>query len=59
LRDAPADAWWKSQPPEKALVFTIDVESAAFMTWDWGTSVMNNITWSVSGGLKERSRGYP
>src|SRR5205807_4746367 len=34
LRRAPADAWWSAQTPDKAIVFSLRIEQAAFIEWD-------------------------
>ena len=56
LRAAAADAWWQSQPPEKAAVFTLLIAQAAFVGWDIKRGQMTIHRWSPR---KRLHRGQP
>lgn len=59
LRKAPAGAWWPSFPPEAADVYSLDLESAVFMHWDWAAGEVSVDRWSASSGVTHSRRGYP
>ena len=58
-RDARPDAWWLSYPADAAVVLALDVERASSVTWALERGEMTIVSWSVSGGLAEETRGYP
>jgi hypothetical protein len=59
VRDACRDGWWIGRPSESAYVFTLAIEAAAFVGWDYGRREMLVKNWSPEGGLVERKRSYP
>jgi Pyridoxamine 5'-phosphate oxidase len=59
LRAAPADAWWLSAAPEKALVFTLHITRAMFIDWDIEHALMTVHRWSPATGYAVASRPYP
>jgi hypothetical protein len=59
LRDAAGGAWWLRRPPSEARVFTLDIEQAAFVTWDIGHGSMTSRRWSAERGLDVVERPYP
>jgi hypothetical protein len=59
LRDAAAGAWWARRPPSEARVFTLDIEQAAFVTWDIGRGIMIARRWSPERGADVVERSYP
>jgi Pyridoxamine 5'-phosphate oxidase len=59
VRDAPPDAWWIGRPAEEALVVAIEVDEAAFLSWDTAQETMTVRRWSPAIGYREDSRAYP
>jgi hypothetical protein len=59
LRNAAPDAWWVAHPPEKAHVFSLAVDEAAFVSWDIERGEMNVRRWSRERGPGELTRRYP
>jgi hypothetical protein len=52
---------WKRRPPESfpGHVFSLDVDSAAFIRYDTEKNEMTVKRWSAELGFKETSHGYP
>jgi hypothetical protein len=59
LRAAAADAWWQGGAPDKAVVFTLRIGEAAFISWDIEGGVMTVHRWSPASGYAVASRSYP
>jgi hypothetical protein len=59
LRGAAAEAWWLAWPPDKAVVFTLDIGQAVFVGWDLDHSLMTVHRWSPGGGYSTATRAYP
>ena len=59
LRRAAADAWWSARAPDKAIVFSLHIEQAAFIEWDIEHGLMTVHRWSPEGGYSLASRAYP
>jgi Pyridoxamine 5'-phosphate oxidase len=59
LRAASPDGWWMAEPPEAARVFSLSIEEAAFVTWDYESGEMTVKRWSQETGLKTSRRSYP
>ena len=59
LRDAAADAWWRTWAPEKAAVFTLHIRQAAFIDWDLKHGLMTVHRWSQESGYAVASHPYP
>ncbi len=59
LRNAASGAWWATRPAGEARVFTLDVEQAAFVSWDVGRGIMTARRWSPERGLDVVERPYP
>ncbi len=59
LRGAAAGAWWSAWPADKAIVFSLRIEQAAFIEWDTGQGVMTVHRWSPGSGYSHTSRTYP
>ena len=53
------DAWWSTQPPDKAIVFALRIGQAVFVGWDIERGVMTVHRWSPKGGYSQTSRTYP
>jgi hypothetical protein len=59
LRAACPTGWWTDQPHEAARVFSLSIEEAAFVTWDYEGGEMTVRRWSRETGLKTSRRSYP
>jgi len=59
LRAAAADAWWQTQPPEKAAVFTLLIAQVAFVGWDIERGQMTIHRWSPANGYTVAGHSYP
>lgn len=59
LRAACPSGWWTDQPHEAARVFSLSIEEAAFVTWDYEGGEMTVRRWSRETGLKTSRRSYP
>jgi Pyridoxamine 5'-phosphate oxidase len=57
--EVPATAWWLSHPPGTAVVFALEVESAASIEWALERGEMIVTRWSPQNGLVEATREYP
>ncbi|MGZ4333581.1 MAG: pyridoxamine 5'-phosphate oxidase family protein [Gaiellaceae bacterium] len=51
--------WWTGRPRGTATVFTLNIEQAAFVSWDTGRGQMIVRRWSPQRGYIESKRGYP
>jgi hypothetical protein len=59
LREGCAEGWWQAMSPEVAAVFRLDIERAAFTSWDAAAGRVVFRTWSPDGSYRETSRRYP
>ena len=59
LRAACPDGWWTEQPREAARVFSLSIDEAAFVTWDYDGGEMIVRRWSQKTGLQTSRRSYP
>jgi hypothetical protein len=59
LRDACREGWWKGKPRELARVFSLAIDEAAFVTWDYERGEMILTRWSRKSGLRTTRRAYP
>jgi hypothetical protein len=59
LRARPSQAWWVGRPADKARVFSLVVERAAFVSWDTGRGVMIVRRWAAGRGFAVVERSYP
>jgi hypothetical protein len=53
------DGWWIDQPPESARVFSLSIDEATFITWDYAAGEMTVRRWSRDAGLRTTQRSYP
>ncbi len=58
VRDS-CQGWWLERPRGDATVFVLDVEQAAFVSWDTERGQMIVRRWSAQRGYAEDTRGYP
>jgi hypothetical protein len=59
VRAASTDGWWTEEPSESARVFSLSIEEAAFVTWDYERGEMTLRRWSPRIGLRTTQRSYP
>lgn len=59
IRDGDSEAWWRSHPPDAAYVFSMDIDSAAFIGWEIGSGRFSVMRWSPRAGLTESVHEYP
>jgi hypothetical protein len=50
---------WGASAPEAFHVFTVEIESAAYIAFDLGKSEMIVTQWDARRGVRETSRAYP
>jgi Pyridoxamine 5'-phosphate oxidase len=58
-RRAAASAWWSEWPPEKTIVFALQVNRAVYIAWDLERGLMTVDRWSVRSGYSQTTRTYP
>jgi hypothetical protein len=51
--------WWAGQPAEAAWVFTVRLETATLLEWDYAAGKMLVRRWSSERGYRESQREYP
>jgi Pyridoxamine 5'-phosphate oxidase len=51
--------WWADQPAEAAWVFTVRLEAATLLEWDYTAGEMLVRRWSPELGYRESQRKYP
>ena len=59
VRDACKGAWWRDHPREAAVVFSLTIERAVFVSWALDRGEITMKRWSPQDGLDETTRGYP
>ena len=59
LRGVAAGAWWSVPPPEQAIVFSLRIAQASFITWDIERALMTVHRWSPRSGYSQSTRTYP
>jgi hypothetical protein len=58
VRDA-GDGWWKSYPPDASNVYSLAIESAALVSWNFDSMTYELTRWTGDAGLTRRSVTYP
>jgi hypothetical protein len=51
--------WWADQPVEAAWVFTVRLEAATLLEWNYAAGEMQVWRWSPERGYRELRRTYP
>lgn len=59
LRDADPEVWWRSYPAQSASVYSMDIESASFIAWNFDTMTYELTRWSLAGGVRKTAAAYP
>jgi hypothetical protein len=59
IRTGCQEGWWVGRPPDTATVFALNIEHAAFISWDTKQGQMTARTWSSERGYTETRRTYP
>jgi len=57
--NGPYEAWWHGRQPEGYRVFSMGIESAAFIGWDIQADQMRLIRWSLGNGVSDIVRPRP
>lgn len=57
--DGPYQAWWHGRQPDGYRIFSVDIESAAFIGWDIEADQMRLIRWSPEADIHEVVRRRP
>jgi hypothetical protein len=58
-RNSCKEGWWIKQPPDAVTVFALNIERAAFISWDTEHGKMTARRWSPRRGYSEMRRNYP
>jgi hypothetical protein len=58
VRDS-CQGWWSERPSSAAIVFALEVEQAAFISWNTERGQMIVRRWSPQRGYSKRTREYP
>lgn len=59
LRNGDYEAWWKSFPAESSSVYSLDIESAALVSWNFESMSYSVTRWSPSKGVTQTTANYP
>jgi hypothetical protein len=59
IRNSCQGGWWLRQPAETAIVFAVDIEEAAFVSWDTEAGLMTVRRWPSRRGRAVTQRRYP
>jgi hypothetical protein len=59
IRDGCRNGWWTTRPADVASVFALNIDQAAFISWDVEHGEMTVRRWSSQLGYRETSRDYP
>jgi hypothetical protein len=59
IRDGSPEAWWVERPSEAAVVFSLEIDQAAFIDWDLEHGEMRVRRWSPELGYQDATRSYP
>ena len=59
IRNSCQEGWWRARPLEAAIVFSLHIEQATFISWDTEHGEMTVRRWSPQRGYTEARRSYP
>ena len=59
LRAACGDAWWATGPLDSAWVFSLLIDAATLIEWDYKGGEMRARRWTPERGFSETTRPYP
>jgi hypothetical protein len=59
IRDAADRGWWAERPADDAFVVSLDIASAAFISWDTDVGEMTVRRWTPELGASEVTLPYP
>jgi hypothetical protein len=59
IRDGSPGVWWAERPSEAAVVFSLEIDQAAFISWDLEHGEMRVRRWSPELGYRVATRSYP
>jgi hypothetical protein len=59
IRNECREAWWATRPADAAMVFSVNIDEATFISWDAEQGEMTVRRWSPQFGYRETRRDYP
>lgn len=59
IRDGCTEGWWVRRPRDVAVVFSLDIDQATFVSWDLAGGEMTIRRWSRELGFRKTTRSYP
>lgn len=59
IRNECREGWWATRPADAALVFSLNIDQATFISWDAEQGEMTVRRWSPQLGYRETRRDYP
>ena len=59
IREGCPDGWWAKWRRDVAVVFSLDIEQANFVSWDLAAGMMTIRRWSQGSGFTKTTHGYP
>jgi hypothetical protein len=59
IRNECREGWWATRPADAALVFSLNIDQATFISWDAEQGEMTVRRWSLQLGYRETRRDYP
>ena len=59
IREGCSKGWWHQQSPEAAIVFSLQIEQATYISWDTRRGEMTVRRWSPRHGCTAATRPYP
>jgi Pyridoxamine 5'-phosphate oxidase len=59
IRSGCREGWWAERPADAAVVFSLDIDEATFISWDTAHGGMTVRHWAPQVGYRETRRRYP
>jgi hypothetical protein len=59
IRNECREGWWATRPADAAMVFSLNIDEATFISWDAEQGEMTVRRWSPQLGYRETRRDYP
>jgi hypothetical protein len=59
IRETCLEGWWVKRARDLAVVFSLEIEDAIFVSWNLAGGEMTVRRWSQKLGLSKTTRGYP
>ena len=51
--------WWLGRPADRFRVYSMDIDEAVLLSWDWKAERMRLRRWTADRGIVEGERSYP